>query len=431
MVGVSDERPDPEIVVFGVEDDLWTDTARPPAPAFVAADGRLDEIRQGDDPARRPRPRWSGLARLGRLQARVEQGLRRSRPGQVAAAVAVLVVVAFVAGLLVGRRSSSGTSAAPPTGADLIPLTLGYGFPEPTFRLRFTAPNPNPVPSPTSPAPAGPRVTVAAADVYAMQLQAKPQNQAGQSVQTRDTGAESGPWSIIVRRSDGSLGRHGAVITYPVAAVRSLSTVHIGRIPGSGASGSRTAGNATIGHVDALGGIVWPIDGKFARIRGDLGRSTLAALAARVSIRNQHPAMIAAPAHYRVIAAEPYRAPIVTQSRYTDSLRVDSGPIDGLIYCGVVIRGASFEDGLFAATRSPAAEIGGHPAITSTVGGGSGTIAWEAAPGIVVFVGFSGGLTASAAVPSLLDLARRGRLLGHAQWTATHPVTNRGDNDYS
>jgi hypothetical protein len=268
---------------------------------------------------------------------------------------------------------------------------------------------------------------------------ATPQNQAGQSQEVRDPGAERGPWSVIVRRTDGSLGQHGAVVTYPVPAVTTGPMVPVAAAisRGDGHRASNVGIDDLAGHADGSGGIVWPLNGRFARIRGDLGRSMLAVLAARVSIRHSHPAMTELPPGYRVFASEPYRAPVVTESRYTDSLRVDSGPIDGLVYSGVVIRGASFEEALYSEQAespkdvSPGGDIGGHPAIRSPVGGGSATLAWEIAPGLVAFVGYSGGLVPSAATPSLIELARGGHLLGHAQWVATHPFAVRSENDYS
>ena len=239
---------------------------------------------------------------------------------------------------------------------------------------------------------------------------------------------------MIVRRSDGSLGQHGVVITYPVPSVTTGRAVRIRRthhwVAVSGKFSSTDPAVVT-GHTDAAGGIVWPLNGKFARIRGDLGRSMLTTLAGRVSISDGRPTVSDLPAGFRVIVSEPYRAPVVTESRYTDSLRVDSGPIDGLIYSEVVLGGASFEEALYSEITVPGGAISGHPAVRSPVGGGSATLAWEVAPGIVAFVGYAGGLVPSAATPSLSELARGGHLLGRAEWATTRPSTTRGENDYS
>ena len=436
---VIEDRRDPDIVVFGVEDGLWVNSSvshnsvsyNPvsySSESHTAESHAADEVRQGDDPARQRHPIPASVARLrDRLRDRVTVGCRRMKPQQIAFAVAALVVVAFVAGVLVGRRSPHQPAVVQAGG--FIPFTASLGFPAPTSRGRFVAPDP------LHEQDAGPRVTVAASEVYAMQLKSTPVNQARQSQETRDAGAAQGPWSVIVRRSNGSLGRRGAVITYPVPSVTIGRAVRIAvapRVTVAPSTGQVTSvATSVTGHEDEAGGIVWPLNGKFARIRSDLGRSAMAALAARVSIRSGRPALTGLAKGYRVIVSEPYRAPVVTESRYTDSLRVDSGPIDGLIYSEVVIGGASFEEALYSEITVPGGTISGHPAVRSPVGGGSATLAWEVAPGIVAFVGYAGGLVPSAATPSLTELARGGALLSRAQWTATHPSTNRGENDYS
>ena len=182
---------------------------------------------------------------------------------------------------------------------------------------------------------------------------------------------------------------------------------------------------AVTGHDDGFGGIVWPVGGKYARIRGDLGRTVLADVAGRVSVRRGRPVLGHPPVRLRVVASEPYRPAVEAESRYTDAPRVDSGPIDGLIYTDV-LRGASFEEALFLGGLAAGANIGGHPAVVSSVGGGSATLAWEPTPGSIVLVGYSGVLPAQAAMPTLIDLARGGRLLDHRQWQATHPVVVKG-----
>ena len=433
---MTEDRRDPEIVVFSVEDGRWTNSAGSHSSdeinhgsdeIYHGSDEIYhgsDEIHQGDEPRRQRHPM---PARLVLLRDRLTVDARRLKPRQVAFVVASLVVVAFVAGVLVGR----GTPHQPATvqAGGSIPFTQVVGDAPPTLRGRFVVPDPVPQEN------AGPRISVASSDVYAMQLKSTPVNLARQSQETRDAGAVRGPWSVIVRRSNGSLGQLGAVVTYPVPpvtigrAIRIAVAARVTITPSTGRVSRRVV--SVTGHEDEAGGIVWPLNGRFARIRSDLGRATMAALAARVSIRNGRPALTGVPKGYRVVVSEPYRAPVVTQSRYTDSLRVDSGPIDGLIYCEVVIGGASFEEALYSEVTVPGGAISGHPAVRSPVGGGSATLAWEVAPDIVAFVGYAGGLVPSAATPSLTELARGGHLLGHAQWTATHPFTNLGENDYS
>jgi hypothetical protein len=56
-------------------------------------------------------------------------------------------------------------------------------------------------------------------------------------LQRTDGTAAQGPWSLVVRRRDGSLGRHGAVITYPVFPPAWGHPVRVGRAIGHGRRG--------------------------------------------------------------------------------------------------------------------------------------------------------------------------------------------------
>jgi hypothetical protein len=422
-----ERRPDPPIEVFGVEEKVWTAPGHTPVDATGATTnvgpgvaGESDEIRQGDQRRGRARP---GFGQRSSATEPIRIPLFRGRtvtPSQLAAAVAALVVAAFVAGLVIGRGGRSGprdSGAGPAPVPDTFTFSFSQGTPfsvfptEPSFTIRVAAPNP--LPSGT----AGPKGDVAGPDVYALELASDPATRPGQGLESRDAGAVPGPWSLIVRRTDGSLGRHSSVITFPVtppAGVRTRARVHVGGVTG---------------FEDGAGGIVWPVDGKFARVRGDLGLATLAAVAARVSVRHGRPAMDHPPTRFRVVAAEPYRAPVVSELRY-NSLNVNSGPIDGLIFTNV-LRCASFEEALFVEGFSPAGIIGGHPAVLSSVGGGNADLAWEPTPGTVALVGFSGNLGAQASRASLIGLARGGQLLDRRQWQAIHPSIVKNTNSYA
>lgn len=419
-----DQRPDAEIVVFGLDEDIWTVPADA-AEHGCAAEDASDEIRQGD---RRPEPADATFgagagadvgaapraATAGAFPLRLIGGRTPTR-AQWVAAVAALVVVAFLAGLLVGR----GTGSRSP--ADSTTLTLATSAARPPRSVPATQPSWRLVPLEPIPLPrgtAGPKGDVAAVDLYALQLGPRSANRGGQSLERRDAGSVNGPWSLIVRRSDGFLGHHSSVITYPISAsawVSGQPRIRVGTVTG---------------HGDAFGGILWPIDGKYARIRGDLGRTVLADLAARVSVRHRHPVLDRPTAGLRVVAAEPYRARVVTESRYASGLLLGSNSIDGLVYTGV-LRGASFEEALLGEGTEPGANIGGHPAVTSTVGGGNATLAWEPTPGLIVFVGYSGGQDVPASTAALIELARAGRVLDHRQWTATKPAVVQDTNVYS
>ena len=103
--------------MFGVEDVVWANPPGSRVPEFdvrpehttvdpgspIVGGDVHDEIRQGDDPDRPRRPVPAGLVRL---RDRITFYARRMAPKQVAIGIASLVVVAFVAGVLVGRGSS-------------------------------------------------------------------------------------------------------------------------------------------------------------------------------------------------------------------------------------------------------------------------------------------------------------------------------------
>ncbi len=433
---MSERRPDPAIEVFGVDEQVWTDPQRPdqsPAAGVgTAADtgtntgtntdggsgdaNRTDEIRQGDQD---DKPGWPGFSQRGSAASAPIRiplfGGRTATSSQLAAAVAALVVAAFLAGLVIGHGTRSGPPGSSQAAQDRFQFTPARApasiLPiEPSFTIRVA--EPDPLPTGTG----GPTGHLAGSDVYALQLAANPATRPAQSLERHDSGALTGPWSLIVRRSDGSLGRNSSVVTFPVtvsAGVRTRARIRVGRVTG---------------YDDGFGGIVWPIGGKYAGIHGDL-RTMLATIAGRVSLRHGRPVMDHPPSRFRVVAAEPFRAPVVAESRY-DSSRLNSGPIDGLIFTDV-LRCASFEDALFVEGVSPGGNIGGHPAVVSSVGGGSATLAWEPTPGSIVLVGYSGGLAVPASTVSLVDLARGGRLLDHRQWTATHPSVVKDTNAYS
>jgi hypothetical protein len=69
------------------------------------------------------------------------------------------------------------------------------------------------------------------------------------------------------------------------------------------------------------------------------------------------------------------------------------------------------------------------PAVVSSVFGGNATLAWEAAPGRIAYVGYSGALHDDDATAALRRLAGRARLLTGAQWQALGPQAVEQVND--
>jgi hypothetical protein len=89
----------------------------------------------------------------------------------------------------------------------------------------------------------------------------------------RDRAAGRGPWTVVVRRRDGSLGSRGAVVTFPVPAVLAGRAVRVGGTRGSAVPGA----------------VVWPMAGRQARVRGDVPEADLVRLAARTSVVRGRP----------------------------------------------------------------------------------------------------------------------------------------------
>jgi hypothetical protein len=234
----------------------------------------------------------------------------------------------------------------------------------------------------------------------------------GGALDRRDAGAVDGPWTVVIRRSDGALGRHGAVVTYPVD-----------RPPG----GREVAVGAVTGHaVDNA--VSWPLAGAYARIRGDLTEAELVALAAATTVAGGRPA-VAPAAGFVVASTGPYRSPFVREARYSSAELGERAALGGgLAYTGVVT-GGGFEDQLFARRGSDGGTVHCVPSVVSSVFGGNATLAWEPAPGTVAYVGYSGSERNDDAVAALRRLADRTRLLDPAAWQTLGPQTVDQSND--
>jgi hypothetical protein len=217
---------------------------------------------------------------------------------------------------------------------------------------------------------------------------------------------------VVVRRPGGSLGRHGAVVTYPFPAPPGRDSGELVNIAG-------------VTGVASDGAVVWPLAGGYARVRGDLSGAELVALAAGTGVVDGRP-VVRPPAGLTVVAAGPYRPPVIHEIRYGSAALGEQIALgNGLVYTGVA-GGGGFEDRLYALH---AGQDTRRPGVVSSVLGGNGTLAWEPAPGIVAYVGYSGAPLTPAAAAALERLARRTRLLTAAEWRAIHPQTVEGDND--
>ncbi|WP_144022444.1 hypothetical protein [Asanoa hainanensis] len=227
---------------------------------------------------------------------------------------------------------------------------------------------------------------------------------AGGALDRCDRTAVDGPWTVVVRGPGGSLGRGGAVVTFPADPLRSGRAVLVGTARARAASGV----------------VTWPIAGKNARVRGDLTESDLVKLAALTHVVDGRPT-VDPPAGFTVVARGPYRAPSLHELRYGGADVGELAALGPLVYTGVT-SGGWFEDQLYAEATRDGGTVDGQPAVMLGVAGGSATLAWEPAPGLVAFVGYSGGEPGDAALAALGRLAERTRVLDTADWQALGPV---------
>lgn len=112
-----------------------------------------------------------------------------------------------------------------------------------------------------------------------------------------DSAAMNGPWTVVVRRADGSLGQHGAVVTYPATTSDlpdAQEPVRVAAVTGSAGRGF----------------ILWPLGNGRARIRGDLPPGDLLRIAELTTLKAGRPQVVA-PKGFRVIVEAPFRMPVI------------------------------------------------------------------------------------------------------------------------
>ena len=321
---------------------------------------------------------------------------RPPRRAVLASLAAVTCTVLLVAGILMVRRGGDSGAAAEPGTAAKRSATAG-----PSTAAEPTQPSiaPRPVTQPAARC-SGPL------ELAGLVIEGVPLDQ-GRTLERCDRDAARGPWSAVVRRHDGSLGSHGAVVTFPVAKPDGGLPVKV-----NGAAGTAVGGSVT-----------WPLAHKYARVRGDLDQATLLAVASGTTVAGGRP-QVRPPAGYDVVWSGPYRATAVHEVRYGSTEVGEAGALGGgLTYTGITNGGAGFEDQLYQQGSTPAGLVGGVPAMVSGVSGGNATLAWEMEPGVVAYVGYSGGVLDDAAVAALRRLAARTSLMSLADWWFSNPQT--------
>lgn len=263
-------------------------------------------------------------------------------------------------------------------------------------------------------APAATSTGPAAADTVAALLVDTDQLGTQQAMERRDSTAEAGPWTVTVRRPDGTLGRNGAVVTFPVDPPTPGRRVDVGSVAGVAESGA----------------VVWPIAGAHARVRGDLPAPELVAVAAATTVTAARPVVAKVPG-LQVVSAGSYRPTAIREARYGSDTVGEAATLGGgLTYTGVVTAGGGFEDQLYAQAGATVGEVHCRPAVMSPVRGGSATLAWEPLPGVVAYVGYSGGEPGDRAASALSRIAARTRVLSVAEWQALNPAVQKQSNGY-
>ncbi|MGW0583620.1 hypothetical protein ACWD25_48705 [Streptomyces sp. NPDC002920] len=128
-------------------------------------------------------------------------------------------------------------------------------------------------------------------------------------------------------------------------------------------------------------------------------------------------------------ATGPSRPPYIHETRYSSAETGEADELSGGLTFTGVARCGGLEDQLYATRVQTAGTVNGKPAVVTSAFGGNGALAWEPAPGVVAYIGYSGALLDEGAVAALRRLAARTRLLSPEQWQATSPTTNDQTND--
>jgi hypothetical protein len=321
---------------------------------------------------------------------------RRPRRAVVVAGLAAACAALLVAGIAAVRRDGptepgaaatqdSATAASTTTPAAPVPV--------------------QPVVPASSPCPAGPEMAGLVID--------GPHMRQGRTLESCDSAATNGPWTVVVRRADGSLGRHGAVVTFPTGKPAGGLPVKVAGTPGTAVEGS----------------VTWPLAGSHARIRGDLDRDELLSIASRTRVSGDRP-RVDPPRGYEVVWSGPYRAPMIHEVRYGSEEVGEAEALGaGLTYTGLTSGGGGFEDQLYRQGAVAGGFVGGATAMVSGVSGGNATVAWEVRPGTVAYVGYSGATLDQDAIEALHRLAGRTSYLSPAEWRSTNPQTTYQANE--
>ncbi|MEV0395771.1 hypothetical protein [Polymorphospora rubra] len=322
---------------------------------------------------------------------------RWTPPGWLATLALALVGAVVVAGFL-GLRASGpdGSADSGRPAASRTPAAAPDGPATPGVPASPLAPCPVDLAGPAT--ADGPPVAALAVDDLG--------DSASQTIERCAPGAQDGPWTAVVRRTSGVLGRGSAVVTYPVDP------------------GPPPVRTVPVGGVDAGAGdgwLVWPLGDRHARVRGDLAEAELARIAAATTVVDGRP-LVDAPAGFRLVHTGPYRSPTVREVRYgTVTLDEQAALGSGLVVVGLRT-GGGLEDLMHLTTTVDAGLVAGRPARAFTgLLGGNAALAWEPAPGLVGYVLYSGAPWDDDATAAMRRVAERAVPLDAIRWRASGP----------
>jgi hypothetical protein len=135
------------------------------------------------------------------------------------------------------------------------------------------------------------------------------------------------------------------------------------------------------------------------------------------------------PSGLSVTATGTSRPPYIHEARYSSAETGEANELSGGLTFTGVARCGGLENELYAAHVQTAGTVNGKPAVITSAFG-NGALAWEPAPGVVAYIGYSGAQLDEGAVAALRRLAARTRLLSPEQWLATGPATSDQTNDF-
>jgi len=221
-----------------------------------------------------------------------------------------------------------------------------------------------------------------------------------------------GPWSVVIRASDGHFGTKSAVVIYPFPGQPGPLDTPVAKPHG----GTWNAESRSL---------VWPInEGYNAKMVGDLGQTQLADRATRITVQQGRPHFSRVDG-FTLTTATTYRPPAVHEISYQSvdlgqEGRFGSGEIWTAVMTGAGVEAQAFEDGV-----RPAGLVRGKPAVFATnpypprysfaAGQNSGALVWESAPDEVTCIGFESPATTKDAIETLRALADKGTVLTYAQ----------------